>query len=86
MSLMQRGFTRLFFNGQTIELQSPTITARRLRRRLRARRSLVARATCASVLVDSLGICFQEGHGTALIKRRERTETHLVLRTLRMQV
>src|SRR5512132_3271811 len=28
MSLMQRGFTRLFFNGQTIELQSPDDYAR----------------------------------------------------------
>ncbi len=69
MSLMQRGFTRLFFDGQTIELQSPEDYGREdfenvfvLVDRLTARPDIRQR------LVDSLEICFQEGHGTALIE------------------
>ena len=69
MSLMQRGFTRLFVNGQTIELQSPDDYPRDdfndvyvLVDRLTARPDVRQR------LVDSLEICFQEGHGTALIE------------------
>ena len=69
MSLMQRGFTRLFFDGQTIELQSPDDYGREdfenvfvLVDRLTARPDIRQR------LVDSLEICFQEGHGTALIE------------------
>jgi excinuclease ABC subunit A len=69
MSLMQRGFTRLFFDGQTIELQSPDDYGRAdfenvfvLVDRLTARPDIRQR------LVDSLEICFQEGHGTALIE------------------
>ena len=69
MSLMQRGFTRLFVNGQTIDLQSPDDYSRAdfndvyvLVDRLTARPDVRQR------LVDSLEICFQQGHGTALIK------------------
>ena len=69
MSLMQRGFTRLFVDGQTIELQSPDDYPRDdfkdvfvLVDRLTARPDIRQR------LVDSLEICFQEGHGTALIQ------------------
>ena len=69
MSLMQRGFTRLFVNGQTIDLQSPDDYSRDdfkdvfvLVDRLTARPDVRQR------LVDSLEICFQEGHGTALIQ------------------
>ncbi|MEK6282098.1 MAG: excinuclease ABC subunit UvrA [Acidobacteriota bacterium] len=67
MSLMQRGFTRLFHEGRIIELQSPDdfqldsfddvfVMVDRL----------VARADIRQRLVDSLEICFQEGHGTAV--------------------
>src|SRR4030095_3845112 len=69
MSLMQRGFTRLFVNGQTIDLQSPDDYYRDdfndvfvLVDRLTARPDVRQR------LVDSLEICFQECHGTALIQ------------------
>ncbi len=69
MSLMQRGFTRLFAKGQTIELDSPDdyklpdfdevfVMVDRL----------VARPDVRQRLVDSLEICFQEGHGSAVIE------------------
>ncbi len=72
MSLMQRGFTRLFADGETIELHSPDDYTRTdfedvyvLVDRLTARPDLRQR------LVDSLEICFQEGHGSAVIETTE---------------
>ncbi|HKR22320.1 MAG TPA: excinuclease ABC subunit UvrA, partial [Pyrinomonadaceae bacterium] len=72
MSLMQRGFTRLFADGQTIDLQSPDDFPRDdfkdvyvLVDRLAARPDVRQR------LVDSLEICFQEGHGSAVIETAE---------------
>jgi excinuclease ABC subunit A len=72
MSLMQRGFTRLLVDGQTIELQSPDDYPRQdfdgvyvLVDRLTARPDIRQR------LVDSLETCFQEGHGTAVIQTVE---------------
>ena len=72
MSLMQRGFTRLFAAGQVIELNSPDDYKRNdfkdvfvLIDRLTARTDIRQR------LVDSLEICFQEGHGTAVIETAE---------------
>ena len=72
MSLMQRGFTRLLAKGEIIELQSPDdyklpdfddvfIVVDRL----------VARPDVRQRLVDSLEICFQEGHSTAIIQTAE---------------
>jgi excinuclease ABC subunit A len=72
MSLMQRGFTRLYSAGQTIELHSPDdyqlntfddvfVMVDRL----------VAGPDIRQRLVDSLEICFQEGHGTANIESVE---------------
>lgn len=72
MSLMQRGFTRLFAAGQTIDLHSPDDYTRTdftevyvLIDRLAARPDVRQR------LVDSLEICFQEGHGSAIIETAE---------------
>ena len=69
MSLMQRGFTRLYFDGQTIDLKSPDDYVRDdfkdvfvLVDRLAARSDVHQR------LVDSLEICFREGHGSAVIE------------------
>jgi excinuclease ABC subunit A len=69
MSLMQRGFARLLVNGQTIDLTSPDDYSRDdfndvyvLVDRLTARPDVRQR------LVDSLEICFQEGHGSATIE------------------
>jgi excinuclease ABC subunit A len=72
MSLMQRGFTRLFAGGQIIELHSPDdyklsdfenvyVLVDRL----------TARSDVRQRLVDSLEICFQEGHGLAVIETAE---------------
>ncbi len=72
MSLMQRGFTRLLHQGRIIELQSPDdyqfdnfddvfVLVDRL----------TARADIRQRLVDSLEICFQEGHSTATIETAE---------------
>ncbi len=72
MSLMQRGFTRLYSAGQTIDLHSPDdyqldsftdvfVMVDRL----------VASEDIRQRLVDSLEICFQEGHGTANIETVE---------------
>jgi excinuclease ABC subunit A len=69
MSLMQRGFTRLFFNGQTIDLQSPDDYPRDdFENVFVLVDRLTSRADVRQRLVDSLEICFQEGHGTALIQ------------------
>ena len=69
MSLMQRGFTRLFVNGQTIDLQSPDdYTRDDFKNVFVLVDRLTARSDIRQRLVDSLEICFQEGHGTALIE------------------
>jgi excinuclease ABC subunit A len=72
MSLMQRGFTRLYANGETIELRSPDDYARAdfadvyvLVDRLAAREDVRSRLT------DSLQTCFVEGHGTAIVQTAE---------------
>src|SRR5437762_914962 len=72
MSMMQRGFTRLFHEGNIIELSSPDDYTRDdfdgvfvLVDRLSARSDTRQR------LVDSLEICFQEGHGTAVVETVE---------------
>lgn len=69
MSLMQRGFTRLLHEGQQIDLASPDDYQRDdfdnvyvLIDRLTAREDIRQR------LVDSLEICFREGHGQAVIE------------------
>ncbi len=72
MSLMQRGFTRLYAKGQAIDLNSPDdynlpdfddvfVMVDRL----------VAQPEVRQRLVDSLEICFQEGHGSAVIETAE---------------
>lgn len=72
MSLMQRGFTRLFFEGKVIELNSPEdYTRSDFENVFILVDRLTARADVRQRLVDSLEICFQEGHGTALIETAE---------------
>src|SRR5688572_18229552 len=68
MSLMQRGFTWLYHDGQQIDLGSPDDYLRDdfddvyvLVDRLKARPEVRER------LVDSLETCFQQGHGQALV-------------------
>ncbi|HVF89442.1 MAG TPA: excinuclease ABC subunit UvrA [Blastocatellia bacterium] len=69
MSLMQRGFTRLFKNGEIIELSTPDSYSESnfddtyvLVDRLAVREDVRAR------LVDSIEVCYQEGHGQAVIE------------------
>src|SRR5262249_4941 len=69
MSLMQRGFTRLFHKGKQIDLSSPDDYKRDdfdevyvLVDRLTAREDVRQR------LVDSLETCFREGHGQAIVE------------------
>jgi excinuclease ABC subunit A len=72
MSLMQRGFTRLFASGQLIELHSPDdFTRPDFEGVYVLIDRLVARPDVRQRLVDSLEICFQEGHGSAVIETAE---------------
>ncbi|HYY59705.1 MAG TPA: excinuclease ABC subunit UvrA, partial [Pyrinomonadaceae bacterium] len=69
MSLMQRGFTRLYSGGETIELRSPDDYTRPDFHEVYVLIDrLTARASIRERLVDSLETCFREGHGTALIE------------------
>jgi excinuclease ABC subunit A len=72
MSLMQRGFTRLFAGGQAIELNSPDDYTRDDFDNVYVLVDrLVAREDVRQRLVDSLETCFQEGHGTAIVQTAE---------------
>jgi excinuclease ABC subunit A len=78
MSLMQRGFTRLFYQGKTIELNSPDDYTRGDFQNVYVLVDrLTARPDVRQRLVDSLEICFQEGHGTALIETAEENPKRL---------
>ena len=69
MSLMQRGFTRLFANGQVIDLHSPDdYTLETFDGVFVMVDRLSASTEIRQRLVDSLEICFQEGHGNATIE------------------
>ncbi|MBC8030429.1 MAG: excinuclease ABC subunit UvrA [Pyrinomonadaceae bacterium] len=72
MSLMQRGFTRLLHEGRIIELQSPDdFQLETFENVFVLVDRLVARPEVRQRLVDSLEICFQEGHSTATIETVE---------------
>src|ERR671915_2083606 len=69
MSLMQRGFTRLFADGETVELRSPDDYTRPDFEGVYVLVDrLVARADVRERLVDSFETCFIEGHGAALVR------------------
>jgi excinuclease ABC subunit A len=69
MSLMQRGFTRLYADGETIDLASPDdYTRPDFDNVFVLVDRLTASADIRQRLVDSLETCFQEGHGSALIE------------------
>ena len=69
MSLMQRGFTRLFVGGETVELRSPDDYTRPDFEGVYVLVDrLVARADVRERLVDSFETCFIEGHGTAVVQ------------------
>src|SRR5437588_161540 len=72
MSLMQRGFTRLFVGGETIELRSPDdYTRADFEGVFVLVDRLVARADVRERLVDSFETCFIEGHGQAFVQTVE---------------
>jgi excinuclease ABC subunit A len=72
MSLMQRGFTRLFASGETIELRSPDdYTRGDFEGVFVLVDRLVARADVRERLVDSFETYFIEGHGQALVQTVE---------------
>jgi len=69
MSLMQRGFTRLLFEGKQIDLTSPDDYERDDFENVYVLVDrLVSRADVRQRLVDSLETCFREGHGQAVIE------------------
>jgi excinuclease ABC subunit A len=78
MSLMQRGFTRLLKGGRIIELSTPDSYADPdfddtfvLVDRLVARPDVRAR------LVDSVEVCYQEGHGQAVIELADESRARM---------
>ena len=71
MSLMQRGFTRLFDaeKNETIELQTPdSFTGKSFDNVFVLVDRLVIRPDSRSRLVDSIETCYREGHGQAVIQ------------------
>jgi excinuclease ABC subunit A len=69
MSLMQRGFTRLYAGGETVELRSPDDYTRPDFEGVYVLVDrLVARPDVRERLVDSFETCFTEGHGTARVQ------------------
>jgi excinuclease ABC subunit A len=69
MSLMQRGFSRLYSAGQIIDLHSPDDFMHETFDNVFVMVDrLVARPEIRQRLVDSLEICFQEGHGNANVE------------------
>jgi excinuclease ABC subunit A len=80
MSLMQRGFTRLFdaATRETIELRTPDdFTRPDFENIFVLMDRLVAGPDVRERLVDSLETCFQEGHGTAVIETADESATRL---------
>src|SRR5205814_2601977 len=69
MSLMQRGFTRLYKDGRTIELATPdSYTDSDFDNTFVLVDRLTADASARARLVDSLEVCYQEGHGQAIVE------------------
>ncbi|HJU56168.1 MAG TPA: excinuclease ABC subunit UvrA, partial [Pyrinomonadaceae bacterium] len=80
MSLMQRGFTRLYdaATRETIDLRSPDDYTRADFANIYVLIDrLAARADVRERLVDSLETCFQEGHGTAIVETVEENSQRL---------
>lgn len=78
MSLMQRGFTRLYKDGRTIELATPdSYTDKDFDNTFVLVDRLVARPDVRTRLVDSLEVCYQEGHGQAVIETADESHTRL---------
>ncbi|HXG64038.1 MAG TPA: excinuclease ABC subunit UvrA [Blastocatellia bacterium] len=69
MSLMQRGFTRLYKDGHVIELLTPdSYTDDSFDDTFVLVDRLVVRPDARARLIDSVETCYQEGHGRAVIE------------------
>src|SRR5262249_42631822 len=69
MSLMQRGFTRLFKDGQIIELATPdSYTDSNFDNTFVLVDRLMVHSDIRARLVDSIETCYQDGHGQAVIQ------------------
>jgi excinuclease ABC subunit A len=78
MSLMQRGFTRLYKDGRIIELATPDSYADTdFENTFVLVDRLVVRPDTRTRLVDSLEVCYQEGHGQAVIEMADEAHTRL---------
>ena len=78
MSLMQRGFTRLYKDGRVIELATPdSYTDDNFDNTFVLVDRLAAREDIRARLVDSIEICYQEGHGQAIIETADESHARL---------
>jgi excinuclease ABC subunit A len=78
MSLMQRGFTRLYKDGRIIELATPdSYTDENFDNTFVLVDRLAARTDIRARLVDSIEISYQEGHGQAIIEIADESHTRL---------
>ena len=78
MSLMQRGFTRLFKDGRIIELATPDSYADAdFDDTFVLVDRLVVRPDMRTRLVDSLEVCYQEGRGQAVIEIADESHTRM---------
>ena len=78
MSLMQRGFTRLFKDGQIIELATPdSYDGADFVDTFVLVDRLVVRPDTRARLVDSIEVCYQEGRGQALIELAAEPRTRM---------
>ncbi|MFY9571626.1 MAG: excinuclease ABC subunit A, partial [Blastocatellia bacterium] len=69
MSLMQRGFTRLYKDGRMIELATPdSYTGSDFENTFVLVDRLIVGPDTRARLVDSLEVCYQAGHGQAIIE------------------
>jgi excinuclease ABC subunit A len=69
MSLMQRGFTRLYKDGHIIDLQTPdSYTDDSFDDTFVLVDRLVVRDDVRARVVDSIETCFQDGHGQAVVE------------------
>ncbi len=78
MSLMQRGFTRLYKEGRVIELATPdSFEETSFDDTFVLVDRLVVRPDVRARLIDSLEICYQEGHGQAVIETADETRVRM---------
>jgi excinuclease ABC subunit A len=78
MSLMQRGFTRLYKDSRIVDLQTPdSYTDSNFDNTFVLVDRLVVREDVRARLVDSIETCYQDGHGQALIETVEERPTVL---------